>query len=82
MSLFTKKPPRIWGRKADGSQYIVGLTVAQLREKLSRFKDTDEVCLSVRNKKQHGFIGKLKSVENGSEGQIWLSGGVIDESLE
>ena len=82
MSLFTKEPRRVWGRNKDGSPYAIGMTVRALIEKLQEFPYTDEVCMAVRNKKESGFIGKLKSVGYGGEGQIWLTGGVIDESLE
>ena len=77
--------PRVWGRNADGSPYAVGITVGELRKQLDRFKDTDEVCMTVAPKKYAnggGLMGKLKSLETGSEGQIWLKGGVVDESLE
>jgi hypothetical protein len=85
MSFFNKtsnEPPRIWGQNKDGSQYISGMTVGELRRQLAAFNDTDEVCMSVRNKKDQGFIGKLKSAGPGADGQMWLQGGVIDESLE
>jgi hypothetical protein len=77
--------PRIWGRNEDGSPYIRGITVAELREQLSKYADTDEVCMVVTPKKYAnggGLLGKLKSLERGSDGQMWLQGGVIDESLE
>ncbi len=76
------EPARIWGRNKDGTPYITGMTVGELREKLTEFSDSDEVCMSVRNKAERGFIGKLRSLEYGSDTQMWLLGGVIDESLE
>ena len=74
-----------WGRNEDGSRYVVGMTVAELREKLNDFQDADEVCMAVCPKKYWnggGLLGALKAVERGSDGQIWLKALVIDESLE
>jgi hypothetical protein len=85
VSLFKKEEPRVWGRNKDGTPYAVGITVAQLIEKLQAFAPTDEVCMSVHTKRTEnggGFIGKVKSVDSGATGQIWLTGGVVDESLE
>lgn len=85
MRLFTKKPPRIWGWDEDGSPHIQGITVGDLIKKLHEFSPTDEVCMTVAPKKYEnggGLMGKLKHVAHGIEGQIWLHGGVIDESLE
>lgn len=79
------KLARTWGRNPDGSPYVTGMTVAELRKALYQFKDTDEVCMAVAPKKYAnggGLPGKLKSVERGTTGQIWLGGLVLDESLE
>lgn len=76
---------RIWGRNLDGSPYAVGMTVAQLRDQLADFKDTDEICVAVCDKKNlngGGLLGQLKELGDGVPGQIWLKATVIDESLE
>lgn len=86
-----KKPPivpqgaRIWGKNSDGSVYVSGITVADLRSKLEKFLDTDEICVAVCRKKDWnggGLLGKLQVVENGSIGQIWLKALVVDPTLE
>lgn len=71
---------RIWGRNPDGTPYVVGLTVAQLRKELDRFEDTDEVCMMISSASR-GMTGKLKSLHFGSS-QIWLEGVVLDASQE
>ena len=76
---------KVWGRNADGSPYVVGMTVGRLRELVVGFEETDEVCMAVCPKKYWnggGLLGKLKEIVRGSDGQIWLKGAVIDESLE
>lgn len=81
-----KSDNRIWGLNEDGTPYQVGITVRELREQLSRFQDSDEVCVAVCQKKNwnggSSYIGKLKSLEEGSNGQIWLKARVLDESQE
>lgn len=80
-----KKEPRIWGRNPDGTRYVTGMTVAELREQLKRFSDTDEVLMAVCPKKYWnggGLMGALKEVQFGSDGQLWLKALVIDSSLE
>lgn len=77
--------PRVWGKNRDGSPYVVGLTVGELKKQLHGFADSHEVCVAVCQKKNEnggGFLGKLKKVESGSSGQIWLKAMVLDESLE
>ncbi len=87
-SLFGSKPPvqsRSWGHNADGTPYVIGMTVAELREQLAEFSDSDEICMAVCPKKHWnggGLIGKLKAIEGGIPGQIWLKGLVVDPSLE
>lgn len=76
---------RIWSYKDDGTPYMVGMTVAQLRDELARFGDTDEVCVAICNKRNEnggGLLGKLKALDSGAQRQIWLKAHVIDESLE
>ncbi len=76
---------KFWGRNEDGSKYVVGMTIAELRKELDRFSDTDEVCIAVCTKQYWnggGLLGKLKAIEKGSTGQIWLKARVLDESLE
>lgn len=93
--LFSSPPssPRTWGSNADGTPYLVGMTVADLRRELVRFNDTDEICMSVSRKKDWnggGLVGKLKAVESGvrarpdgsKPGQIWLKALVLDPSQE
>lgn len=77
--------PRFWGKNADGTTYVVGMTVSDLRKELDKFKDDDEVCVAVCSKKYWnggGLLGKLKALEHGTDGQIWLKGAVLDPSLE
>lgn len=79
------KKTRFWARNEDGSRYVTGITVAQLRVELERFKDTDEVLMAVCPKKYWnggGLMGALKELEHGCDGQIWLKALVIDPSLE
>lgn len=74
-----------WGRNADGTPYVIGMTVAELRKELERFPDTHEVCMTVCPKKHWnggGYVGKLKDVTDGSAGQMWLKGRVLDPSQE
>lgn len=73
---------RIWGKGEDGKPYVIGMTVAELRNELLPFNESDEICMSVSRKKGGGLLGKLKAVENGSTGQIWLKALVLDPSLE
>lgn len=76
---------RTWGHNVDGSPYVVGMTVAELRKELERFADTDEVCMSVAPQKHWnggGLLGKLKRVQRGAGSQIWLGALVLDPSLE
>jgi hypothetical protein len=82
---------RYWGRNEDGTLYVVGMTVSELRKELDRFADTDEVCITVCRKKKWnggGLFGKLKAIEQGNmatekcKGQIWLKALVLDPSLE
>lgn len=76
---------RTWGKNDDGTKYVTGLTVGELKKKLEEFQDTDEVCMAVCPKKYWnggGYLGALRVVEEGSTGQIWLKGSVIDPSLE
>lgn len=75
----------VWGENADGTPYVVGMTVGELREALSEFKEGDEVCMAVCPKKYWnggGYFGKLKAINAGTTGQIWLKGRVLDASLE
>lgn len=77
------KSNRVWGRSEDGSPYVTGMTVAELREALQKYPATDEVCLCVHGKSgTGGLLGKLKSVMFGAAGEMWLNGSVIDPSLE
>ena len=86
--MFGFKRPRkqkVWGKNDDGTPYVIGKTVRELRQELSRFHDDDEVCMAVCPKKYWnggGYLGKLVDLEPGSPGQIWLKARVIDESLE
>ena len=80
-----KSPTRFYGCNEDGSKYSVGITVGDLRDRLSRLKDSDEVCVAVCPKKYWnggGFCGKVQEVEIGAEGQIWLKASVVDPSQE
>ena len=84
-AICSAKKPRIWGSNDDGTPYVVGMTVAELRNELQRFPDCDEVCVAVCQKKYWnggGFVGKLKALETGSTGQMWLKARVLDESQE
>ena len=61
------------------------MTVAELRNELQRFSDSDEVCVAVCQKKYWnggGWVGKLKALETGSTGQMWLKARVLDDSQE
>lgn len=85
MKFFSKKEPRVWGKNEDGTPYVVGMTVAQLREVLEKYRDDVEVCVVVCPKRYWnggGYSGKLITVEPGIESQLWLKGRVLDESLE
>lgn len=76
---------RTWGRNLDGTPYLVGMTVGDLRKELERFADTDEVLMSVAPKRYWnggGLSGKLKAVQTGVPGQIWLKALVLDPTLE
>lgn len=75
---------RIWGCNDDGTPYVVGMTVAELRKELERFPDGTEICMNVRQNVQEGraMTGKLKSVGPGATGQLWLTAFVLDPSQE
>lgn len=76
---------RVWGRNADGTPYVVGITVGELRRQLERFSDTHEICMVVCRKKDQngaGLWGKLTKVDDGAAGQLWLTGSVLDKDLE
>lgn len=93
MNIFKRevKEPKIWGENPDGTKYIEGITVADLKSLLSEYPDNAEVCMAVCPKKYWnggGYMGKLKTIESGiwnddgTPRQIWLKGGVIDSSME
>ena len=53
--------PKVWGQNDDGTPYVVGKTVGELRQELDRFNDADEVCMAVCSKKNWnggGYLGK------------------------
>jgi hypothetical protein len=86
MNIFkrTKKERRIWGQNPDGTPYVIGMTVGELRKEISKFDDGLEVCMAVCPKRYWnggGYWGKLAAIEMGSN-QVWLKGRVLDESLE
>lgn len=76
---------KVWGKNSDGTPYVVGMTVAELRNELQHFDDSDEVCVAICQKKNWNggaFVGKLKVLETGTTGQMWLKASVLDESQE
>lgn len=70
---------RSWGRNEDGSEFVVGLTVGVLMSQLSRYQETDEICMVIRP--YEGVLGKALHVERGIDGQVWILGFVLDESI-
>jgi hypothetical protein len=86
MKIFgSPKKERIWSSNDDGTPYVIGMTVGELKNELKNFNDGDEVCMAVCQKKNWnggGWLGKLKAIEAGSTGQMWLKALVLDESQE
>lgn len=70
---------RSWGRNEDGSQFVVGLTIGELISQLTQYHETDEVCMVIDS--YEGLLGKSRYVERGADGQVWIHGFVLDESI-
>lgn len=80
----------VWGHRADGSKFVVGLTVRALVDALRAAVEVpdgdgalwsweDEVCLVVDP--YAGLPGKALRVERGTRGQLWIIAFVVDESI-
>lgn len=70
---------RSWGKNEDGTEFVVGLTVGMLTSQLARYQETDEVCMVIDP--YQGLPGKALRVERGMDGQVWILGFALDESI-
>lgn len=85
-----KEPARFWGHNPDGTPYLTGMKVGELKALLSTAPDDSELCMVIR-RKNGGQVatGKPVSFFAGSNvwngmppSQTWIEGRVLDPSQE